>query len=76
MSDKAFLLIETATGHAKEVIDNMKQVGKVKSVDLVSGPYDIIAVIEAKSKNDIGGIVAKQIYPIPGILRIVTCLVM
>jgi len=40
---KAFVLIETAVGRNKEVVAALKQVEGVKSVDTVTGPYDVIA---------------------------------
>ena len=74
MAAKAFVLIETAVGRAKEVSTALKQLAGVKSVDLVTGPYDVIAVIEGKELNDIGDLVTGKIHPIAGISRTVTCL--
>ena len=71
---KAFILIETAVGRTKEVVAGIKQLDRVKSVDTVTGPYDVIAVIEAESLNNIGDLVTEKIHPIPGISRTVTCL--
>ncbi|MCK4331699.1 MAG: Lrp/AsnC ligand binding domain-containing protein, partial [Dehalococcoidia bacterium] len=42
--------------------------------DLVTGPYDIITVVEHDDFNAIGGLVTERIHPIPGIKRTVTCL--
>ena len=74
MAAKAFILIETAVGKNKEVVDAIKKIKGVTSVDSVTGPYDVIAVIEAANLNDIGDIVTRRIHPIPGIGRTVTCL--
>ena len=74
MAAKAFVLIETAVGRTKEVATALKQLGGVKSVDPVTGPYDIIAIIEAESLNDIGDLVTGKIHPVAGISRTVTCL--
>jgi DNA-binding Lrp family transcriptional regulator len=74
MIAKAFVLIETAVGRNKEVATALKKLVGVKSVDIVTGPYDIIAIIEGKSLNDIGDLVTSQIHPIAGISRTVTCL--
>jgi len=71
---KAFVLIETVVGRNKEVVNALKQLDGVKSVDTVTGPYDIIAIIKAESLNDIGEIVTGKIHPITGISRTVTCL--
>ncbi len=74
MGAKAFVLIETDVGKTKEVTTALKQLEGVKSVDLVTGPYDIIAIIEAKELNDIGDLITGKIHPITGISRTVTCL--
>ena len=76
MSAKAFVLIETTVGKTKGVVDKIKQIQGVKSVDAVTGPYDIIAIMELGSLNDIGDLVTGKIHPIEGISRTVTCLAM
>jgi DNA-binding Lrp family transcriptional regulator len=74
MAAKAFVLIETAVGKNKEVVAALSQLEGVKSVDTVTGPYDIIAIIEGKNLNDVGDLVTGKIHPIAGITRTVTCL--
>ena len=74
MAAKAFILIETAVGRNKEVAGALEQLKGVKSVNIVTGPYDIIAIIEVESLNDIGDLVTGKIHPITGISRTVTCL--
>jgi len=71
---KAFVLIETVVGRNREVVAALKQLEGVKSVDTVTGPYDIIAIIEGATLNDIGDLVTGKIHPITGISRTVTCL--
>ncbi len=74
MAAKAFILIETEVGKNREVVAAIKQLGRIDSVDIVTGPYDIIAVVEAETLNDIGDLVTGKIHPIDGISRTVTCL--
>ena len=74
MATKAFVLIETVVGKVKVVVATLGQVEGVKSADPVTGPYDIIAVIEAENLNEMGEIVAEKIAAIAGISRTVTCL--
>ena len=73
---KAFILIETVVGRTREVVAALKRLKGVKSVDVVTGPYDVIAIIEAESLNEIGDIVTGKIHPTDGIARTVTCLAM
>lgn len=74
MAAKAFVLIETAVGKTKGVVSVLKKMEGLKSVDTVTGPYDIIAVIEAKDLNDVGDVITGKIHNIEGISRTVTCL--
>jgi len=73
---KAFILIETVVGRDKGVVATLKQLEGVKSVDTVTGPYDVIATIEGETLNHIGDLLTAKIHPIAGISRTVHCLVM
>ncbi len=75
MAAKAFVLIETAVRKTKEVVASLEQLEGIKSVDMVTGPYDIIATIEAETLNHIGDVVTGKIHAADGISRTVTCLV-
>ncbi len=72
---KAYVLIETAVGRNREVIAALKKLKGMSSVDLVTGPYDLIAIVEAETLSEVGDIVTAKIHPIAGISRTVTCLV-
>ena len=74
MAAKAFILMETAVGKNKEVVVSLRQLKGVESVDSVTGPYDVIAIVEAESLNDVGDLVTRKIHPVAGITRTVTCL--
>ena len=71
---KAFVLIETAVGKTREVADTLRLVGGVTSVDLVTGPYDLIVVLEANDLGSVGDTVTGSVHTISGIVRTVTCL--
>ena len=71
---KAYVLIEVSVGRTKEVASVIAQLKGVKTVNAVTGPYDIIAVVEGESLNEIGDLVTSKIHPIAGISRTVTCL--
>ncbi len=44
-------------------------------MDTVTGPYDVIAIVEAANLNDVGDIITSRIHTIEGLSRTVTCLV-
>ena len=74
MAAKAFVLIETAVGKTKDVIGILQKIDGIKTVDAVTGPYDIIAVVEAEDLNAVGNLVTVKVHPIDGVNRTVTCL--
>jgi DNA-binding Lrp family transcriptional regulator len=74
MAAKAFVLIETEVGRSKDVVAALKSMSGVTSVDTVTGPYDIIAILQGESLENIGDLVTGKIHPIHGISRTVTCL--
>ena len=72
---KAFVLIGTGVGKSKEVVDALRKLEGVDSVDFVTGLYGAIAVIEGETLTEIGDLVTGKINSVPGISRMVTCLV-
>ena len=76
MATKAFILIETAVGKSRDVIGALQSLEGITSVDMVTGPYDIIAVLEAPDLNSIGAMVTGSVHTIGGVQRTVTCLAM
>lgn len=73
---KAYVLIEAAVGKTVEVVTVLKSVTGVNSADPVTGPYDVIAVIEGADINAVGNLVTKKVHTINGVLRTVTCFAM
>ncbi len=76
MSRKAFLLIQAEVGKTNKVIATLKGIEGVRTADRVTAPYDVIAVVEGERLDEIGNIVTGKIQRVPGVSRIVTCLVM
>ena len=74
MAAKAFILIEASVGKTKEVCSALRRLGAAKSVDMVTGPYDIIVTIEGTDLNYLGSLITNRMHVIPGLIRTVTCL--
>ena len=75
MGVRAFVLIQTEIEAAKtaEVVVALKELGgEIKSVDSVTGPYDIIGVIEVDTMDKIDTAIDK-IHAVAGVHRTVTC---
>jgi DNA-binding Lrp family transcriptional regulator len=72
---KAYILIECSIGTTKEVVTGLKKLKGIKSVETVTGPYDVIAVVEFETLNELGDLVTQNVQMASGIKRTVTCLV-
>jgi DNA-binding Lrp family transcriptional regulator len=73
MRAKAFVLINLAAGAASEVYDKLSKMSLVQDVQAVSGPYDMIAIVDGTTFNDIGKFVLQRIQTIPGVINTITC---
>jgi hypothetical protein len=75
MVAKAYIFIETISGTARAVHKSVSKFSLVKICSLVSGPYDVIAYIEAPHADVLNRDVAKKIHSIRGVVRTVTSVV-
>jgi len=73
----AYVLIETVPGkNVKNVRGDILKIKGVKSADYVTGPYDVVARIEAKNMADITEIVAVKIQSVKGIAKTITLVIL
>ncbi len=73
MSVRAYVLIQTEVGRAAAVASQIAEVDGIVTADDVTGPYDVIAVAEAGSVDDLGKMVVSRVQMIEGITRTLTC---
>lgn len=75
MKPRAYILIETDLGQSTRVAEELMKVKGVltDSSSAVSGPYDVVALVEADSHNGIGRLVVDKIQAIQGVRRTLTC---
>ena len=71
---RAYVLIETAGGKSKDVADALRKVSGIAASDVVTGPYDVIAVAQGTDANSIARLVLNEVRGIPGISKTMTCL--
>jgi DNA-binding Lrp family transcriptional regulator len=74
MTAKAYVLIETSVGKTKDVVRSLGKLKGMMEVHAVTGPYDVIAVVEGTDLTAVGNLVTNHIHPVGGIARTVTCL--
>ena len=73
MVTKAYLLIETAVGKTRDVANTLSGLTGITTVDVVTGPYDIIALVSGEDMSVVGDLVTGHIHTVPGVVRTVTC---
>lgn len=72
---QAYVLITAQVSQVKETLQGLRKIKGVKKVDAVTGPYDIIALVEGENMNAIGELVVSEIQNVPGVSRTLTCLI-
>ncbi|MDQ1287511.1 MAG: hypothetical protein QG622_1076 [Actinomycetota bacterium] len=72
---QAYVLIQTDVGRSSEVAIAIRQVAGVTLAEHVTGPYDVIALVEAVTIDELGQMVISRIQEIQGIVRTLTCTV-
>jgi len=79
MATRAYVLIEAAVGKAKPVAEGIGAIGfpnaRIVTVDAVTGPYDVIALLEADDLDHLGTAITDGIQQVDGVQRTTTCLV-
>jgi DNA-binding Lrp family transcriptional regulator len=75
---RGYVLIETEVGHAKAVGDALRDFrdpsARVISVDTVTGPFDVIVLLEADDLDRLGTAIGEGVQRIEGVQRTTTCL--
>jgi DNA-binding Lrp family transcriptional regulator len=79
MTLRAYVLIEAAVGKANSVGEGVMKLefsdAQVLSVDAVTGPFDVIALLESDDLDKLGRAITDGIQQVDGVQRTTTCLV-
>jgi DNA-binding Lrp family transcriptional regulator len=75
MPVQAFILIDTSPGKAKDVAQKLRSVPGVSAAHAVTGPHDIIALIEAADVSSLGELIVQKIQSVAGVNRSLTSIV-
>ncbi len=73
MAARAYILIETQVGQAREVLNALRAMDSVAEADIITGIYDLIALAEAEDMVALVDLVTAQVQSIGGIERTITC---
>jgi DNA-binding Lrp family transcriptional regulator len=70
---QAYILIQTEVGRAADVAHAIAAIPGVTLAEDVTGPYDVIARVEAPGVDELGQLVIARIQDVKGITRTLTC---
>ncbi|MGB7447643.1 MAG: Lrp/AsnC ligand binding domain-containing protein [Ornithinimicrobium sp.] len=71
----AYILVQTEVGKSSGVARAIADLPGVSMAEDVTGPYDVIARIEASSVDELGRLVIAKVQDVPHITRTTTCTV-
>lgn len=69
----AYVLIKVEPSMAHGVYNQLKQYDSVVQVDAVTGPHDVIAIIESSDVSTLGSFIINKIRSIEGVKDTLTC---
>lgn len=69
----AYILIHTEVGVVGPVAAEVSEIKGVASAEGLTGPYDVIARVEARNLDELGKLVVRRVQTVPGVIRTLTC---
>ncbi|MDQ5825780.1 MAG: Lrp/AsnC ligand binding domain-containing protein [Chloroflexota bacterium] len=75
MAETAYVLINTRNKELKDILEDVRIAKGVTGAYAITGPYDIVAVMEAENLSLLGQLITTEIHPIPGVERTLSCIV-
>ena len=63
----ALVLIETESGRTLDVLDGLKDIDSINKVEVITGDYDIMAMLESDSQDEIRRVLIEEIRNVKGV---------
>jgi len=76
MAISAFVMIDVAGDHTKSAYKTITRIPRVKKVDAVTGPYDLVVQIEAETLADLNELVLSRIRVVDGVVKTSTAIIL
>ena len=73
MAVSAYVLIRAEADKTKSAFDTLTKLKGIKLAHTVTGPFDIILLVEAKTLHELGDVILTKIRGVEGISRTMTC---
>jgi DNA-binding Lrp family transcriptional regulator len=70
---EAYVLLQTEQGRMAEIAQSLAQLPAVSEADVVTGPYDVIARVQADDMDAIGQLIVAEVQVVGGVTRTLTC---
>ncbi len=71
---QAYILMEALPGKGIDLVNMAKGMKGVQTIHLVTGPYDVIAFVEAPDLKSLGEMIVKKIQATGFVARTLTCI--
>ena len=73
MTTRAYILIETQVGAVRRTLAGLRALDAVQSADIITGDFDIIALIEGADMAAVAETVTGRVQELEGVRRTITC---
>ena len=70
---EAYVLIQTEIGKQPQVLADVQAIPGVIEAKVVTGPYDLVARVEAADVDSLGKLIVTAVQSVSGISRTLTC---
>lgn len=69
----AYILVQAEVGRGADVRAEISEIKGVASAAVVTGPYDVVVLAEARSMDELARLVVSRIQAVEGVNRTMTC---
>ena len=73
---EAYVMITTSAGTSRELLPKIREIEGVRRANVVAGEYDVVADVEADSRQDLLALVTEEIQSLSGVGRTRTLVVL
>ncbi len=75
MVSRAYVMIEVEGGKVARAFPKIKKVRGVTRAEMITGGYDIVAIVEGETLKNLGDLVISKIRKIAGVVKTTTFVV-
>jgi len=73
MAVSAYVLIRVESDKTRSAFKELTKLEEVKLAHTVTGPFDIILLVEAKNLHELGEVILSKVRGTEGVSRTMTC---